>query len=543
MNVVACRGAVNLRNIAIIAHVDHGKTTLVDAMLWQSGTFRANQDVRERVLDSMDLEREKGITIMAKNASVTYRGVKINIADTPGHVDFGGEVERTLRMVDGVMLLVDAGEGPMPQTRAVLAKALELGLPPIVVINKIDRQDARPSEVLNEVYDLFIDLGATEEQLEFPVIYSVARQGRCTPSLGGELTDLRPLFDTIVAHIPPPTGDPGHPLQILVTNVAPDDYRGPLAIGRVVDGTVRNRQAVTLCQRKGVHTPVTVTELFVYEGIGRVPVPSAGPGEIVALAGMTGIGLGESIADGEDPKPLPTLDVEEPTLSMEFSINDSPFSGKDGRYVTSRHLRERLLKEAEHNLAIRVELIESSDRFLVYGRGELQLAVLIEQIRREGYEFSVGMPRVLTRTVGGTVHEPYELAIIETDEEYQGSRGLIVPDRVPHRHEGHGNPHAHVHRIPALGGRHRPSGHWCAGGRPQGPRHRLRDVQPAGAGRAVRRAHRGGVRRHARRREQPRHGPGREHHEGEETDEHAVLRPQGHRKDRPSGAHVPGAGH
>ena len=423
MEVVACREAVNLRNIAIIAHVDHGKTTLVDAMLWQSGTFRANQDVRERVLDSMDLEREKGITIMAKNASVTYRGVKINIADTPGHVDFGGEVERTLRMVDGVMLLVDAAEGPMPQTRAVLAKALELGLPPIVVINKIDRQDARPAEVLNEIYDLFIDLGATEERIEFPVIYSVGRQGRCTPSLGGALTDLRPLFDTIIEHIPPPSGEPSHPLQILVTNVAPDDYRGPLAIGRVVDGTVRNRQAVTLCQRNGVHTPAAVAELFIYEGLGRVPVPVAGPGEIVALAGMTGIGLGESIADGENPKALPTLDVEEPTLSMEFSINDSPFSGKDGRYLTSRHLRTRLLKEAEHNLAIRVKSIESSDRFLVYGRGELQLAVLIEQMRREGYEFSVGMPRVLTRTVEDTVHEPYELAIIETNEAY---RGIVV---------------------------------------------------------------------------------------------------------------------
>ena len=434
MDVVACREAVNLRNIAIIAHVDHGKTTLVDAMLWQSGTFRENQDVRERVLDSMDLEREKGITIMAKNASVTYGGIKINIADTPGHVDFGGEVERTLRMVDGVMLLVDAAEGPMPQTRAVLAKALELGLPPIVVINKIDRQDARPAEVLNEIYDLFIDLGATEEQIEFPVIYSVARQGTCTPSPGGELTDLRPLFETIVAHVPPPAGDPGHPLQILVTNVAPDDYLGPLAIGRVVDGTVRNREPVTLCRRDGSRTSAAVAELFIYEGLGRVPVPSAGPGEIVALAGMNGIGLGESIADAENPKPLPALDVEEPTLSMEFSINDSPFSGKDGRYLTSRHLRARLLKEAEHNLAVRVEPVESSDRFLVYGRGELQLAVLIEQMRREGYEFSVGMPRVLTRTVGGAVHEPYELAIIETDEEYQGivvqklgaRRGLLI---------------------------------------------------------------------------------------------------------------------
>ncbi len=434
MELVACREAVNLRNIAIIAHVDHGKTTLVDAMLWQSGTFRENQDVRERVLDSMDLEREKGITIMAKNASVTCDGVKIHIADTPGHVDFGGEVERTLRMVDGVMLLVDAAEGPMPQTRAVLAKALELGLPPIVVINKIDRQDARPAEVLNEIYDLFIDLGATEEQIEFPVIYAVARQGRCTVLPGGELTDLRPLFQAIVEHIPPPAGNPAHPLQILVTHVTPDEYLGPLAIGRVVAGTVRNRQAVTLCRRDGSQTAAAVAELFIYEGLGRRPVPSAGPGEIVALAGLSGIGLGESIAGGDDPKPLPALAVEEPTLSMEFSINDSPFSGKDGRYLTSRHLRARLLKEAGHNLAIRVESIESSDGFLVYGRGELQLAVLIEQMRREGYEFSVGMPRVLTRTAGGVVHEPYELALVETEEEYQGvvvqklgaRRGVLV---------------------------------------------------------------------------------------------------------------------
>ena len=420
MGAIACRVAMNLRNIAIIAHVDHGKTTLVDAMLWQSGTFRRNQDVRERVLDSMDLEREKGITIMAKNASVSYGGVKINIADTPGHVDFGGEVERTLRMVDGVLLLVDAAEGPMPQTRAVLSKALELGLPPVVVINKIDRQDARPAEVLNEIYDLFIDLDATEEQIEFPVIYSVAREGRCKPSPDGDLTDLRPLFETLVEHIPPPSGSPDHPLQVLVTNVAPDDYLGPLAIGRVVDGTVRNRQAVTLCGRDGSRTPAAVAELFIYQGLGRVAVPSAGPGEIVALAGMSGIGLGESIADGEDPQPLPALDVDEPTLSMEFSINDSPFSGEDGRYVTSRQLRQRLLKEAEHNLAIRVEPAGGADRFLVYGRGELQLAVLIEQMRREGYEFSVGMPRVLTRTVRGAVHEPYELATIEAAEEYQG---------------------------------------------------------------------------------------------------------------------------
>ena len=411
---------MNLRNIAIVAHVDHGKTTLVDAMLWQSGTFRENQNVGERILDSMDLEREKGITIMAKNTAIICGDVKINIVDTPGHADFGGEVERTLRMVDGIMLLVDAAEGPLPQTRFVLSKALDLGLPPIVVINKIDRQDARASEVLNEVYDLFIDLDATEEQIEFPVIYSVAREGKCTRSPDGELTNLQPLFEMIIKHIPPPSGDPDHPLQILVTNVEPDDYLGPLAIGRVVGGTVRNRQAVTLCRRDGTQTSATVTELFVYKGLGRIAVSSVGPGEIVALAGMRGIGLGESIAGGEAPKPLPMLNVDKPTLSMEFSINDSPFCGKDGQYVTSRHLRERLLKEAQHNLAMRVESTESPDRFMVYGRGELQMAILIEQMRREGCEFSVGMPRVLTRSVEGTTHEPYELALIDAAEEYMG---------------------------------------------------------------------------------------------------------------------------
>ncbi len=424
------RIVINLRNIAIVAHVDHGKTTLVDAMLWQSGTFRENQDVGERILDSMDLEREKGITIMAKNTAITYGDVKINIVDTPGHVDFGGEVERTLRMVDGIMLLVDAAEGPLPQTRFVLSKALELGLPPIVVINKIDRQDARPSEVLSEVYDLFIDLDATEEQIEFPVIYSVAREGRCTRSPDGELSDLQPLFEMIIEHIPPPSGDPDHPLQILVTNVEPDDYRGPLAVGRIVAGTVQNRQAVTQCRRNGDQISATIAELFVYKGLGRVPVPSAGPGEIVALAGMSGIGLGESIAGGEAPKPLPMLNVDEPTLSMEFSINDSPFCGKDGQYVTSRHLRERLLKEAQHNLAMRVKTTESPDRFLVYGRGELQMAILIEQMRREGHEFSVGMPRVLTRSVEGTTHEPYELALIDVAEEYMG---IVVQKLGPRR--------------------------------------------------------------------------------------------------------------
>jgi GTP-binding protein len=410
----------NLRNIAIVAHVDHGKTTLVDAMLWQSGTFRANQEVRERVMDSMDLEREKGITIMAKNTAVTYGDVKINIVDTPGHADFGGEVERTLRMVDGIMLLVDAAEGPLPQTRFVLSKALALSLPAIVVINKIDRQDARPEQVLNEIYDLFIDLDAAEDQIEFPVIYAVAKGGRCTLDLKAPLTDLRPLFETILERIPAPSGEAAAPLQVLVTNVQPDAYRGPLAIGRVMQGTMRDRQRVTLCHRDDSRTHASVAALFVYDGLGRVEVERAGPGDIVAIAGMSGIGLGESIADGEAPLPLTPLHVDEPIMSMEFRVNDSPFSGREGPYVTSRNLRERLMKEAANNLAIRVEETDSPDRFLVYGRGELQMAILIEQMRREGYELAAGMPQVLTKSVNGEIHEPFELAFIDAAEGYMG---------------------------------------------------------------------------------------------------------------------------
>ncbi len=411
---------MNLRNIAIVAHVDHGKTTLVDAMLWQSGTFSEHQSVQDRVMDSMDLEREKGITIMAKNTAIRYGDVKINIVDTPGHADFGGEVERTLGMVDGIMLLVDAAEGPLPQTRFVLSKALELELPAIIVVNKIDRKDARAEEVLNEIYDLFIDLDATERQIDFPVVYAVAREGKCSAALEGPLEDLRPLFDMIVDRIPAPSGEADRSFQMLVTTVQPDDYRGPLAIGRIVAGSIRNRQKVTLCHRDGSQTQAEVTELFVYEGLDRVSTDEAGPGEIVAVAGMTGIGLGESLADGEDPQPLAPLHVDEPTMSMEFSINNSPFSGKDGPYVTSRHLRERLMKEAGNNLSMRVETSDSPDRFEVFGRGELQLAILIEQMRREGYEFSVGMPRVITMEIKGRKHEPFELALIDSPEEYMG---------------------------------------------------------------------------------------------------------------------------
>ena len=389
-------------------------------MLWQSGTFRDNQEVRERVMDSMDLEREKGITIMAKNTAVRFGDVKINIVDTPGHADFGGEVERTLRMVDGVMLLVDAAEGPLPQTRFVLSKALELALPALVVINKIDRQDARPEEVLNEIYDLFIDLDASDEQIDFPVVYAIARDGKCASSPDGELTDLRPLMQTIVDHIPAPSGDEDATLQALITSVQPDAFRGPLAIGRVVQGEIRNRQGVTLCHRDESTSRASVSALFVYEGLERVEVDRAGPGEIVAIAGMSGIGLGESIADGEDPHPLPALHVDEPTMSMEFRISDSPFSGREGKYVTSRNLRDRLMKEGENNLALRIEETESADRYLVYGRGELQMAILIEQMRREGFEFCVGMPQVLTKSINGKTHEPYELAFIDVAEDFMG---------------------------------------------------------------------------------------------------------------------------
>ena len=410
-----------LRNIAIVAHVDHGKTTLVDSMLWQSGIFRDNQDVAERVMDSMDLEREKGITIMAKNTAVQYGDVKINIVDTPGHADFGGEVERTLRMVDGIMLLVDAAEGPLPQTRFVLSKALELKLPAIVVINKIDRDDARVEEVLSEVYDLLIDLDASDEQIEFPVIFAVAKDGMCKDTIDGELVDLKPLFETILSAVPAPVGDPAASVQVLVTNVIPDNYRGPLAIGRVINGSLINRQRVVLCHRDGTFTPVQVSALFQYSGLGRVEAESAGPGDIIAIGGMVGIGLGESIADAENPIPLEPLHIDEPTMSMEFRINDSPFAGREGKYVTSRNLKDRLAKEGETNLSMKIEATDSADSHLVYGRGELQMAILIEQMRREGFEFSVGMPNVITKEINGKRHEPYELALIDVAEDYMGA--------------------------------------------------------------------------------------------------------------------------
>jgi len=411
---------LDLRNLAIIAHVDHGKTTLVDAMLWQGGIFRANETVPERILDSIDLEREKGITIMAKNTAITYRGIKLNIVDTPGHADFGGEVERTLTLVDGVLLLVDAAEGPLPQTRFVLRKALEAGLPPVVVINKIDRADARPAEVLDEIYDLFIDLDAEEAQLDFPVLYTDARRGTATLRLDEPGQTLEPLFETLLGTIPPPTFDPAMGLQLRAASLNWDDYVGRLVIGRVVNGTIRPHDRVAVVRRSGAVEPAKVTVLYVYEGLRRVEVPEAGPGELVAVAGIETMEIGETLAELERPVALPPIRVDEPTVAMLFFANTSPFAGRDGKYVTSRHLRERLLKEAQVNVGIRVEETDSPDTFRVSGRGELQLAILIEMMRREGYELEVGQPQVITREGEEGRLEPMEHVVIDCPEVFIG---------------------------------------------------------------------------------------------------------------------------
>jgi GTP-binding protein len=410
----------DVRNLAIIAHVDHGKTTLVDAMLWQSGIFRENEYVADRVMDSIDLEREKGITIMAKNTAINYRGVRINIVDTPGHADFGGEVERTLKMVDGVLLLVDASEGPLPQTRFVLRKALEAGLDPIVVINKIDRPDARINEVVNEVYDLFIDLDATEEQLDFPILYANARAGRCRREPDGSDETLEPLFEEIVRSVPPPVFDPESPLQMQFNTLDYDDYVGRLAIGRIFNGRLRKAQEAALCRHDGTIEPVKISLLYGYEGLRRVEISEAGPGDLVAVAGIEVVNIGETLTDRENPSPLPPILVDEPTISMMMSINDSPFSGRDGKHVTSRKLKERLEKETLTNVSIRVEPTDSPEIFKVSGRGELQLAILIEMMRREGYELSVGKPEVITRRIDGQLHEPMEMLIVDCPEDFIG---------------------------------------------------------------------------------------------------------------------------
>jgi GTP-binding protein len=410
----------SIRNIAIIAHVDHGKTTLVDAMLKQSGIFRENEAVMDRVMDSNELERERGITILSKITGVRYGGVKINIVDTPGHSDFGGEVERALKIVDGVMLLVDASEGPLPQTRYVLMKALESHLPPIVVINKIDRADARVPEVLDEIYDLFIDLDATEDQLDFPVLYCNARAGVAKVNMEEDAQDLRPLFEAIVKNIPVAPGDPDGVLQMLVANLDYSDYLGRLAIGRVFEGTLKYGDEVGIVKLDGSLQKTRITKLYSFEGLKRVDETEGRPGELLAIAGVEGITIGETVTSADNPKPLANIQIDEPTIAMTFTINTSPFAGREGTYVTSRNLRDRLDKELLTNVSIRVEEAGGPDAFKVMGRGELQLAILIEMMRREGYELMVGKPEILTRKIDGKVQEPVELLVIDCPEAFLG---------------------------------------------------------------------------------------------------------------------------
>lgn len=412
---------MNIRNIAIIAHVDHGKTTLVDAMLRQSGTFRANQQVQERVMDSNDLERERGITILSKNTSVHWQGTKINIVDTPGHADFGGEVERVLKMVNGVLLIVDSFEGPMPQTRFVLRKALELKLVPIVVINKIDRHDARPAEVVDEVLDLFIELGADDEQLEFPVVYASAREGIAGLDPNQLSENLEPLFEVILEHIPAPDVDVEAPLQLLVTTLDYDDYVGKIVIGRIVRGTVHQGESITLVKRDESFERAKVGKVYVYEGLKRVDVSEAQAGEIVALTGLTSANIGETVACATSPEALPVIEIDEPTLTMNFIVNNSPFAGLEGEFVTSRKLRERLFKEVETNVSLRVDETDSADSFRVSGRGELHLSILIENMRREGYELQVSKPEVIYKMVDGHKCEPVEYLICDIPETSMGS--------------------------------------------------------------------------------------------------------------------------
>ena len=410
----------DIRNIAIIAHVDHGKTTLVDAMLRQSGTFRENEQVRDRVMDSMDLERERGITIMAKNTAVRYRDVKVNIVDTPGHADFGGEVERVLKMVDGVMLLVDAAEGCLPQTRFVLRKALEARLPAIAVVNKIDRGDARPAEVVDEIYELFLDLDATDEQIEFPILYAVSREGTAKRKLEDQSENLQPLFEQIVQSIPAPKELRNDSLQLLVANLDYNDYVGRLAIGRIFSGEIKIGDQIAVVKPDRSIQKTRVSQLYVFEGLKREPVERAGFGEIVALAGIENINIGDTITTYDNPQPLPSIAVDEPTIAMIFGVNNSPFAGKEGKYVTSRQLKERLDKEILGNVAIRVEDTDSPDQFKVSGRGELQLAILIEMMRREGYELQVSKPEAITRKVEGKTLEPIEAVVVDCPDEFIG---------------------------------------------------------------------------------------------------------------------------
>ncbi|HYM68199.1 MAG TPA: translational GTPase TypA [bacterium] len=443
-----------IRNIAIIAHVDHGKTTLVDAMLRQSGTFRANETVVERVMDSNELERERGITILAKNTAIFYHDIKINIVDTPGHSDFGGEVERALKMVDGVMLLVDASEGPLPQTRYVLSKALEAGLPPIVVINKIDRADARPQQVLNEVYDLFIDLDAKEEQLGFPVLYTNAKTGAASTDIAQPGENLGPLFEAIVATVPPPGGDAAARLQVLVANLDYSDYLGRIAIARVFNGTLKTGETIGIAKTDGALPRTRITKLFSFSGLKRTEIASTELGDIIAVAGVEGIAIGDTITDAEAPAPLPRIAIDEPTIAMQFTVNSSPFAGREGAYVTSRNLRERLEKELLTNVSLRMEETDNTDTFKIMGRGELQLAILIEMMRREGYELMVGKPEIVTKTVDGRLMEPMERLTIDVPEHFIG----VVVEKLGGRKGQMTNMHNHGYgrarlefRLPSRG--------------------------------------------------------------------------------------------
>ncbi len=411
----------NLRNIAIIAHVDHGKTTLVDQLLKQSGTFRSNEQVAERVMDSNDLERERGITILSKNTSVIYKDIKINIVDTPGHADFGGEVERILTMVDGVLLLVDAFEGCMPQTRFVLKKALALGKKPIVVVNKIDRPMARPAEVVDEVLDLFIELGADDDQLEFPVVYASGRDGYASTDPDKPGTDLRPLLDMIINEIQPPQNDIDGTFQMLFSNIEYDEYVGRIGVGRIERGSVKEGQSISVCNKDGVPRRAKISKIFVFEGLKRTEVPEAKAGELVEIAGIPDISIGETACDSENIDPLPFIKIDEPTISMNFMVNNSPFAGRDGKFVTSRNIRDRLFKEVETNVSLRVEETDSADTFKVSGRGELHLSILIETMRRQGYEFQVSPPAVIYKYENGQKLEPIELLMIEVPEEYVGA--------------------------------------------------------------------------------------------------------------------------
>jgi len=444
----------SIRNIAIIAHVDHGKTTLVDAMLKQSGTFRANEAVVDRVMDSNELERERGITILAKNTAIFYHDIKINIVDTPGHSDFGGEVERALKMVDGVMLLVDASEGPLPQTRYVLSKALEAKLPPILVINKIDRADARPQEVINEVYDLFIDLDAKEDQIDFPVLFTNAKLGTASTDIKGGGENLQPLFEAIVKTIPSPKGDPAGALQILVANLDYSDYLGRLAIARVFNGTMHTGEEVGIAKLDGSLQKTKITKLFSFSGLKRTDITETELGDIVAVAGVEGITIGETITGAENPAPLPRITIDEPTIAMLFTVNTSPFAGREGAYVTSRNLRDRLQKELLTNVSLRVEDTDTTDSFKVMGRGELQLSILLEMMRREGYELAVGKPEIVTKRVDGKLMEPIERLTVDIPEEFVG----VVMEQLGARKSEVANMHNHGYgrvriefRVPSRG--------------------------------------------------------------------------------------------